>query len=145
MAELRNYDISMIPQSYGLISHQSVYNNVSLPLFLNKTVRRHDIERITLSCLEEVGLADKSKKKVCELSGGEQQWVVIAGAIVCRPKLILADEPTGALDQANTERVMELLKNLNRNHKITIMIATHDPLAFNNCRDMIRLENGHII
>ena len=120
----RNHSVGFVFQSYNLISHQSVLANVELALSLSG-VPKNERRRRAIAALERVGLGDQLKKKPNEMSGGQMQRVAIARALVNNPEIILADEPTGALDSETSIQVMELLKEI-ANDRLVIMV-THNP------------------
>ena len=120
----RNHTIGFVFQSYNLIPHQTVLQNVELALSLSGIPRAERRERAT-AALRQVGLGDQLKKKPSEMSGGQMQRVAIARAIVNRPEIILADEPTGALDTETSVQVMEILRELAQDH--LVIMVTHNP------------------
>jgi len=138
----RNHRVGFVFQSYNLIMHLSVLQNVELALALSgaDALTR---KRKAMYALERVGLADHLRKRPSELSGGEMQRVAIARAIVNDPDVILADEPTGALDSKNSVQIMELLKEISRD-KLIIMVTHNDVLANNYSTRIIRLSDGQI-
>ena len=125
-AEYRNRMIGFIFQSFNLISFKTAVENVELPLFY-QGVSRKKRHTLALEYLERLGLLDWAEHYPNELSGGQRQRVAIARALITKPQIILADEPTGALDSKTSVEVMELLKKLNAEEKITQIIVTHDP------------------
>ena len=140
---LRRHEISMIVQYFALINDLNVYENVTLPLKYQKK-RGKDIKNKVYDVLEQLSLADKKLYYPDELSGGEKQRVAIARAIVTEPKVILADEPTGALGMKNTIEVLEILKKLHE-RGCTMIIATHDLKVANYCDRIYYLDNGKIV
>ncbi len=125
LAQIRNKKIGFIFQSFQLLQRQTVLSNVELPLIYAK-VPAVERRKRALACLEKLGLADKAKSYPNQLSGGQQQRVAIARAIVTEPSIILADEPTGSLDQRTGRQVLDIFKDLNSEGRTIIMI-THDP------------------
>jgi len=125
LAVIRNREIGFIFQSFNLLPKLSATENVALPLLYAGVGKAERIE-IAKEALETVGLGDKTEHKPNELSGGQCQRVAIARAIVTKPKLLLADEPTGALDSASGEQVMELFRTLHDENGATIIMITHD-------------------
>ena len=125
LTRLRRRDIGFVFQSFGLLPLLSAYENVELPLRIADWERERRHKR-TEECLELVGLGDRAGHRPYELSGGEQQRIAIARALVHRPSLILADEPTGELDLATGAAVFALLKDIVQKEKVAIIIATHD-------------------
>ena len=124
-ARLRNEKFGFVVQDFALINEMTVYENVRLPLRYRKKRLKKEREHIE-SILKSLEIEDKKEIRVCDLSGGQQQRVAIARAIVNSPEIILADEPTGALDQETGREVMEIFSKLNQQGK-TIIIVTHDP------------------
>ncbi|MFM7280768.1 MAG: ABC transporter ATP-binding protein, partial [Planctomycetia bacterium] len=128
-------------QAFHLVPHLSVAENVALPLALD---RKRDPARVQ-TLLERVGLAARARHLPSELSGGEQQRVAIARALVHRPRLIVADEPTGNLDSANGVRVLELLDELRREAGAALVVATHDRALAQRADRVARLRDGALI
>lgn len=144
LAELRNRHIGFIFQSFFLLPRLTALQNVSLPLLYREENAENMKEKV-LSVLEKVGLRDLTHHRPSELSGGQQQRVAIARALVGNPKIILADEPTGALDSATSEEVLDLLSQLNRDEKTTMLIVTHDPQVASRCQRVIKLKDGVLV
>jgi putative ABC transport system ATP-binding protein len=142
-AEYRNRMIGFIFQSFNLISFKTAVENVELPLFYQGVARRKR-HQLAMEELEKMGLTDWATHYPNELSGGQRQRVAIARALVTHPKIILADEPTGALDSKTGVEVMELLKRLNREEHITMIIVTHDPSVAAQTNRIIRIKDGVI-
>jgi len=142
-AEYRNRMIGFIFQSFNLIGFKTAVENVELPLFYQGVGRRRRHE-LAMEELEKMGLTDWAEHYPNEMSGGQRQRVAIARALVTRPKIILADEPTGALDSKTGVEVMELLKRLNREERITMIIVTHDPTVAAQTNRIIRIKDGVI-
>ena len=142
-AEYRNRMIGFIFQSFNLIGFKTAVENVELPLFYQGVGRRRRHE-MAMEELEKMGLTDWAGHYPNEMSGGQRQCVAIALALVTRPKIILADEPTGALDSKTGVEVMELLKRLNREEHITMIIVTHDPSVAAQTNRIIRIKDGVI-
>lgn len=143
IAQLRNVKFGYIMQDFGLLNEDSVYENIVLPYLLGKT-RKKNIKERAYENMKLLGIDTMAEQKVEQLSGGEKQRTAIARALMMNPKYILADEPTGALDTANTQQVMKLLKDLQKLGK-TIIIVTHDQDVANYCDRKICLSDGHII
>lgn len=141
--ELRKANIGFVFQSFNLIDELTVYENVELPLlYLNmpSSERKKKVEAV----LERMKMSHRKKHFPQQLSGGQQQRVAIARAVVTNPKLILADEPTGNLDSANGEEVMNLLTELN-NDGTTIVMVTHSPSDAEKAHRIVQLFDGHIV
>ena len=139
----RNHTIGFVFQSYNLIPHQTVLANVELALTISGISRR-ERKRRALQALEEVGLKDQAHKKPNQMSGGQMQRVAIARALVNNPSILLADEPTGALDTKTSVQVMDLLKKV-ANDRLVVMVTHNPELAEEYANRIVRLQDGHII
>lgn len=141
LSGIRNKNIGFVFQQYQLLSRMTALENVALPLLYRG-------ERIQpgagLTFLERVGMGERAGHRPSELSGGQQQRVAIARALATRPALILADEPTGALDTLVGQEIMDLFKQLNTEEGITIIIITHDPNIARQCRRTVTMRDGVI-
>lgn len=142
-AEYRNRMIGFIFQSFNLISFKTAVENVELPLFY-QGVSRKKRHALALEYLERLGLLDWAGHFPNEMSGGQRQRVAIARALITKPQIILADEPTGALDSKTSIEVMQLLKQLNAEQGITQIIVTHDPGVAEQTNRIIRIKDGII-
>lgn len=142
-AEYRNRMIGFIFQSFNLISFKTAVENVELPLFY-QGVSRKKRHALALEYLERLGLLDWAGHFPNEMSGGQRQRVAIARALITKPQIILADEPTGALDSKTSVEVMQLLKQLNAEQGITQIIVTHDPGVAEQTNRIIRIKDGVI-
>lgn len=142
-ARLRNERIGFVLQDFALVNQKSVLFNVMLPLYFSKG-SYFKMKYAALEALEAVGLRDQAKKKANQLSGGQRQRVAIARALVNRPSVILADEPTGALDSKTTGQIMELLQQLNEKG-ITIIVVTHDEKVAASCKRVIEISDGKAV
>ncbi len=142
-AILRNKFLGFVFQSFNLISYKTALENVALPLYY-KGVGRKERAEIALSYLEKVGLKDWAHHLPSELSGGQKQRVAIARALVTKPKVVLADEPTGALDSTTTDSVMDLLKEIN-DEGMTVFVITHEEEVAEQTNRIVRLKDGVII
>jgi putative ABC transport system ATP-binding protein len=142
-AEIRNQTIGFVFQQFFLLPKLSALDNVALPLSY-QGISHKEMQDRAKELLEEVNMADKLHHKPRELSGGQQQRVALARALVCQPKIILADEPTGALDSRTGDDVMTLFKRLHRQEKCTLLIITHDKNVANECERQINIKDGLI-
>jgi len=141
LARIRNRDIGFIFQTFQLVSDLSVQDNVELPLLYRRTPGR-ERTRAAREALERVGLGQRRHHHPSQLSGGQQQRVAVARAMVGRPRLLLADEPTGNLDSQMGEEIMRLLEEHNREAGVTIVMVTHDQRLADRTRRTVRLFDG---
>ena len=142
-AHYRNRTIGFIFQSFNLIPFKTAVENVELPLFY-QGVSRKERHRMALEYLDRLGLAAWAEHYPNELSGGQKQRVAIARALITSPRIILADEPTGALDSQTSLEVMELLGRLNRENGVTIIVVTHESGVANSTDKIIHIKDGII-
>lgn len=143
LAHIRNRELGFIFQQYNLIPKLTVLENVELPL-LYKGVKQSERTEMAKKALERVGLGDRGHKYPAQLSGGQQQRVSIARALAGNPPVILADEPTGALDSKTGREVLEFLKVLN-NEGTTIVLITHDNSIADEIKRVVRIQDGKIV
>ena len=141
---LRNRRFGFVFQQFFMNSNDTVLDNVLLPLKISGT-RRRERKKLALEALKTVELKDKADNKATDLSGGQKQRVCIARAIVNNPKVIFADEPTGNLDSATGDKIIDLLFNLNREKGVTLIIVTHDDDLAALCDRQIRIMDGKIV
>jgi putative ABC transport system ATP-binding protein len=143
LTTLRKEKIGFIFQSFNLIPVLTAYENVELPLLFTG-MKSLEIKNRVEDVLRKVGLNDRMKHYPSKLSGGQQQRVAIARALAGRPSLILADEPTANLDSKTGTDILDLLLNLNREEKVTILISTHDPIIMEKANKIIHIKDGRI-
>ncbi len=142
-ARYRNRFIGFVFQSFNLIHHKSALENVALPLYYQRIARRKR-NKIALEYLDRVGLLDRASHKPAELSGGQSQRVAIARALITQPSLLLADEPTGALDTQTSAQIMRIFKEVNADG-MTVVLVTHEPEVAKQTRRSIQLRDGRVI
>ena len=142
-ADYRNRMIGFIFQSFNLISFKNAVENIELPLFY-QGVGRKKRHALAMEYLERLGLKEWATHYPNELSGGQRQRVAIARALITKPKIILADEPTGALDSKTSVEVMQLLKQLNRDEGMTIVVVTHESGVANETNKIVHIKDGII-
>ena len=142
-ANYRNKFLGFVFQSFNLINYKSAVENVILPLYY-QGIKRREREKIALEYLDNVGLKNWASHLPSELSGGQKQRVAIARAMVSKPKVLLADEPTGALDSKTSSEVMSLIQEINNSGK-TILVVTHEEDIAKMCKRIVRLKDGVIL
>ncbi|KFA89527.1 ABC transporter [Archangium violaceum Cb vi76] len=145
LTDLRLHTIGFIFQSFNLVSVLSVYQNVEFPLLLQRKLNPKEREQRVMTLLEQVGLDKHVKHRPNELSGGQRQRVAVARALVTRPKLVLADEPTANLDSVTGQNIIDLMKELNRKEGTTFIFSTHDAKVMNHANAVVRLADGKIL
>ena len=144
LSKWRSHHIGFVFQLYNLLPVLTAERNVELPLLLTKLSKAERAKRVAIA-LKVVGLADRAKHYPRQLSGGQEQRVGIARAIVTDPTLLLCDEPTGDLDRKSGDEILDLLDTLNKEHGKTIVMVTHDPHAAARARHTLHLEKGTLV
>lgn len=143
LAHLRNEKIGFVMQDFALLPHKSVLFNVMLPMYFDQTPRQEMVSKAK-TVLKKLGMSAQEKKRVNQLSGGQKQRVALARALVKSPALLLADEPTGALDSQTGKEIMQLLLERNR-EGVTLIIVTHDEQVAAYCQRTIVISDGKIV
>ena len=144
LASLRSHDFGFIFQQMHLISNLTLLENVAVPGYLNNEKSASEVKARAEKLLEQMGISDVKTHLPSQVSGGEQQRCAIARAIIHEPKLLFADEPTGALNRKNTREVLDLMTDLNRNGQ-SILMVTHDLRAALRASRLLYLEDGNVI
>jgi lipoprotein-releasing system ATP-binding protein len=142
-ADFRNREVGFVWQFHYLLPEFTAVENVAMPLLMRGT-SKPEAEKQALQWLEEVGLSQRTHHRAGELSGGEQQRAALARALITKPKILLADEPTGDLDSRTAEMVFELIARLHRDFQLSSVVATHNFGFARRCHRVLRLENGRI-
>lgn len=147
LSHFRNQKIGFVFQSFHLLPKASALKNVTMPMqyasAYDENLTDEKINEMAINALDQVGLTSRMHHKPNELSGGQRQRVAIARALVNKPKILLADEPTGALDSKTSEEILNLFQELNR-QGVTVIIVTHDPTVASKCRRILRMTDGKI-
>lgn len=141
--KFRKNHVSFIFQHFALINNYTIYENVEIPL-LSQNIKKKERKRIVMEKLEEMRISELEKKLPTQISGGQQQRCAIARALASGNNIILADEPTGALDKNTSREIMDVFESINQLGK-TIIIITHDENVANRCQRVIRIEDGKIV
>ncbi len=144
LSSLRNRRIGFVFQQYHLLPRLSALENAALPIIYRGAGKR-EVHELAMEYLKKVNMHERAMHKPTELSGGQQQRVSIARALIGRPSIILADEPTGALDSATGAEILHLFQELNEKEGITVIIITHDLKIAEQCRRKVLLKDGKII
>jgi putative ABC transport system ATP-binding protein len=144
LAEIRNRKIGFVFQNFNLLARVSAFENVKLPLLYSDDIVA-DADALAKKALETVGLGNRLLNFPSQLSGGQQQRVAIARAIVNQPRIILADEPTGALDTKTSHEIMAIFRDLNRTHTITVVVVTHSDEVAAYADRIIRFRDGRLV
>jgi putative ABC transport system ATP-binding protein len=145
LARYRRHTVGMVFQSFNLVSNMTLYENVELPMLFAETPRSERKERV-IQALSRVGLSGRTEHRPREMSGGEQQRAALARALVNQPKVLLADEPTGNLDSRTGTEIMDLIAELNKTLKMTVVMVTHErPLAERYAHRLIFLGDGKLL
>ena len=144
LSDLRNRHIGFVFQSFNLLANLTALENVCLPL-VYRGMGSSEMKQRADALLEQVGMGDRGHHRPGQLSGGQKQRVAIARALVGEPKLLLADEPTGALDSETAREVMHLLLTLNAQQGITVLIITHDQAVAHQCKRQLHLRDGKLV
>ena len=142
-AQYRNKFLGFVFQSFNLINYKNALENVSLPLYYQR-INRKERQKVALNYLDKVGLKEWATHLPSELSGGQKQRVAIARAMAAKPKVLLADEPTGALDSKTSYEVMDLIQKINEEGK-TILVVTHEEDIAKMCKRIVKLKDGIIV
>jgi ABC-type lipoprotein export system ATPase subunit len=144
-ARLRNRLIGFVFQSFNLLARTSALDNVVMPLnYAAEHLSEREMRQRAAELLRKVGLSDRMDHQPSQLSGGQQQRVAIARSLINRPRLLLADEPTGNLDSRTSEEILEMFKDLNQSEGLTVILVTHDPGVAEHAKRVVRIRDGLI-
>jgi len=144
ITDLRLLKIGFIFQSFNLIPVLNVFENIEFPLLIKKSMNKSERRNLVMHFVKEADLEGRIKNKPGELSGGQRQRVAIARALVTHPVIILADEPTANLDTETGERIISLMKEINKNENTTFIFSTHDEMIMKHARRIIHIRDGNI-
>jgi putative ABC transport system ATP-binding protein len=144
LTDLRLHRIGFIFQTFNLVQVLSVFQNVEFPLLLQGGLDKHERQGRVSALLEAVGLASHARHRPSELSGGQRQRVAVARALVTRPALVLADEPTANLDSQTGENIIDLMKDMNARDGTTFVFSTHDPKVMAHATAIVRIVDGRV-
>jgi len=144
LTDLRLHRIGFIFQSFNLVQVLSVFQNVEFPLLLQGGAGKAERRDRVLALLEAVGIREYAKHRPSELSGGQRQRVAVARALVSRPKLVLADEPTANLDSVTGQNIIDLMRDMNRKDGTTFVFSTHDPKVMAHASAIVRIADGQV-
>ncbi len=144
LTDLRLHTIGFIFQSFNLVAVLSVFQNVEFPLLLQGKLSKKERAGRVLGLLDAVGLGDHARHRPSELSGGQRQRAAIARALVARPKLVLADEPTANLDSQTGANIIDLMRDMNRRDGTTFVFSTHDPKVMSHANAIVRIADGRV-
>jgi len=145
LTDLRLHTLGFIFQSFNLVSVLSVFQNVEFPLLLQRKYTRAEREKRVLELLETVGLGKHVHHRPNELSGGQRQRVAVARALVTKPQIVLADEPTANLDSQTGNNILELMKKMNKEQGTTFIFSTHDPKVLSHADSVVELADGKVL
>lgn len=145
LSEIRSREIGFVFQTFNLLPRHTILENVLVPTLYRTTLNSVNYRERAISLLKMVGLGERIRHKPTEISGGEQQRVAIARAMIMNPSILLADEPTGNLDSTAGTEVMKLIKRLNDEQGITIIVVTHEPDIAAFARRLVRLKDGKVV
>jgi putative ABC transport system ATP-binding protein len=145
LTDLRLHKIGFIFQTFNLVSVLSLYQNVEFPLLLQGGLTGAERRKRIESLLEAVGLRDHARHRPSELSGGQRQRVAVARALVTRPPLVLADEPTANLDSQTGANIIDLMKEMNQRQGTTFIFSTHDPKVMSHASAIVRIADGQVV
>jgi putative ABC transport system ATP-binding protein len=145
LTDLRLHQIGFIFQTFNLVSVLSLYQNVEFPLLLQGGLTRAERRQRIEGLLDAVGLRDHARHRPSELSGGQRQRVAVARALVTRPPLVLADEPTANLDSQTGANIIDLMKEMNRREGTTFIFSTHDPKVMSHASAIVRIADGQVV